>query len=196
MRDLPSTSSISSTTGRERESCGWCGRAIQSPEGQYKHRILITLNSDGSGIQVAVSPGLWKRRDHHPNWHPGGERILTNLAPKDQFRFCLFRHDGSDFRTLSEDFLGSGHPGFEKTGRHILTDSYPNEPVALANGEVPLRLIGTRPSQDRMVATMFTLGRKEPTAVRLDPHPAWSRDGRRACFNGAPAAADRYSSPI
>jgi hypothetical protein len=101
-------------------------------------------------------------------------------------RFCLFRYDGSDLRILSESFLGSGHPAFEKTGRHILTDAYPTEPVALANHEVPLRLIDTRTDRDRTLATIFTLGPKNPGVLRLDPHPAWGRDGRKACFNGAP----------
>ena len=30
------------------------------------------------------------------------------------------------------------------------------------------------------------LGRVKPPVLRLDPHPAWSRDGLKSCFNGAP----------
>jgi hypothetical protein len=161
-------------------------RDPQSKEGAYKHGILTTFNADGSDIRVAISPQLWKRGGHHPNWHPDGDRLLMNVTPADKLRLCLFRYDGSDFRTVSDDLPGSGHPSFEKTARFIVTDSYPREPVALANGEVPLRLIDTRTNKERVVTTMFTLGEKNPGVLRLDPHPAWSRDGRRVCFNGAP----------
>lgn len=161
-------------------------RDPESAEGKYKYGILTTFDEDGSNIRVAVTHELWKRGGHHPNWHPDGDRILMNLTPKDSLRFCLFRYDGSDFRVLSESLPGSGHPAFEKTGRYIFTDAYPDEPVALANGEVPMRLIDTRKDQENTVATIFALGKKTPSVLRLDPHPAWSRDGRQVCFNGAP----------
>jgi hypothetical protein len=161
-------------------------RDPESPEGRYKHGILTTFDADGSNIRVAMSPEFWKRGGHHPNWHPDGERLLMNATPKDTMRFCLFRYDGSEFSAVSERFRGSGHPAFEKTGRYIFTDAYPGEPVALPNHEVPLRLIDTKSDQEKIVATVFTLGPKNPSVLRLDPHPAWSRDGKSACFNGAP----------
>lgn len=161
-------------------------RDPQSPEGKYKYGILTTFNADGSDIKVVVSPQLWARGGHHPNWHPTGERILMNLKPKDKLRFCLFRFDGSDFRIISETILGSGHPSFEKTGRYIFTDAYPNEPVALPDQKIPMRLIDTRRNEAETIATIFTLGAQKVGVLRLDPHPAWSRDGRKSCFNGAP----------
>lgn len=161
-------------------------RDPKTPEGRYRYGNLVTFNSDGSDIRVAVHHSLWSRGGHHPNWHPDGERLLMNLTPKDKLRFCLFRYDGSDFKVLSENILGSGHPAFEKTGRYIFTDAYPREPVSLPNGEVPLRLIDTRLDREQVAATIFALGRQEFAVLRLDPHPAWSRDGRKSCFNGAP----------
>lgn len=161
-------------------------RDPQTPEGKFKYGILTTFNADGSDIRVAISRELWGRGGHHPNWHPDGERLLMNLKPKDDsLRFCVFRYDGSDFRIVSESILGSGHPSFDKTGRYIFTDAYPEEPMALANGEVPLRLIDTQSNTEKTVAAIFALG-KGLGVLRLDPHPTWSRDGRHVCFNGSP----------
>jgi hypothetical protein len=161
-------------------------RDPESKEGAYKWGILTTFDADGSNIRVAVSPQFWKRGGHHPNWHPDGRRLLMNLTPEDKLRFCLFRYDGSDFRVIGSDLLGSGHPAFEKTGRFICTDSYPREPVAGPGEEVPIRLIDTVRNREQKVTTMFALGSVNPSVLRLDPHPAWSRDGRKICFNGAP----------
>ena len=58
--------------------------------------------------------------------------------------------------------------------------------MALANGEVPLRLIDTKTDRETNVANLFTLGKQDQSILRLDPHPAWNRDGKQLCFNGAP----------
>lgn len=161
-------------------------RDPQSPEGAYKWGILITLKADGSDIRVAVPPKLWKRGGHHPNWMPKGDHLLMNLTPGETLRFCTFRRDGSELRELSRTMRGSGHPSFERTGRYIITDAYPGEPVALPGGKVPLRLVDPRKDSERTVCTMYTLGPVKPSVLRLDPHPAWRRDGKQFCFNGAP----------
>lgn len=161
-------------------------RDPETEEGRYKHGVLTTFDVSGKNIRVAVTKELWKRGGHHPNWLPDGERLLMNLTPRDKLRFCVFRYDGADFRVLSETVPGSGHPAFERTGRYIVTDSYPHEPMALPNGEVPLRFVDTRADSERTLATMFALGKVDPSVLRLDPHPAWSRDSKQVCFNGAP----------
>lgn len=161
-------------------------RDPESEEGKYKKGILITLDSAGSDIRVALPPEVWAKGGHHPNWHPNSKEILMNLRTEPgPLRFQLFRYDGSNLRKISSRIEGSGHPAFEKTGRYIFTDAYPAERVARKGGFVPMRLIETRNDEERTAAWMYTLG--EGLAVlRLDPHPAWSRDGRRSCFNGAP----------
>ena len=40
--------------------------------------------------------------------------------------------------------------------------------------------------EDRKVTTIFTLGNVNPSVLRLDAHPAWSCDGKKVSFNGAP----------
>jgi hypothetical protein len=161
-------------------------RDPQSPEGAYRHGVLVTFRPDGSDIRVAVSPQLWARKGHHPNWAPDGEHILMNLTPGERMRYCLFRSDGSDFRVVSDNATGTGHPSFDRGGRWIVSDAYPGEPGSLADGSVPVWLLDTRRDRTQTVCNMFALGRVKVGVLRLDPHPAWSRDGRQVCFNGAP----------
>jgi hypothetical protein len=161
-------------------------RDLSSEAGKYSRGIVTTFNADGSDVQVAVSPELWSKGGHHPNWCPGGEELLMNLRAGDPvMRFTRFRYDGSDFRFLSKDIVGSGHPAFDKTDRFIFTDAYPQESISPGNGEVPLRLIDTEKNDEKTVANIYTLG-KGLGVLRLDPHPAWSRSGKKVCFNGAP----------
>jgi hypothetical protein len=161
-------------------------REPEAEEGRYRRGVLTTFNADGSDIRVAIPHELWSKGGHHPNWYPDGEELLMNLRGDEPvMRFYRFRSDGADLRRVSTKILGSGHPAYEKTGRYIFTDAYPNEPVALENGEVPMRLIDTKEDREQTVATIFTLG-TGLAVLRLDPHPAWSRDGKQSCFNGSP----------
>jgi hypothetical protein len=154
--------------------------------GKYKKGILVTFRSDGSDIRVAIPPEVWSKGGHHPNWHPDSEEILMNLhLEPGPMRFCQFGYGGSNLRKLSNRIQGSGHPAFEKTGRFIFTDAYPTEPVARKDSFVPMRLIDTRRDTETAALWMYTLG-SGLGVLRLDPHPAWSRDGLKSCFNGAP----------
>jgi hypothetical protein len=148
---------------------------------------LFTFKTDGSDIRQAVSHAQWAPGGHHPNWHPDGEHLIMNLKPDGKtLRFCQFRYDGKDFRVLSEKRLGSGHPSITPKGDFLVTDSYPHEPVALENGEVPIRLFSVPGDEEEMICSVFTFGGTSEGTLRCDPHPAWSRDYRKVCFNGAP----------
>ena len=74
-------------------------------------------------------------------------------------RFRRFRHDGSGFTVLSEKRLGSGHPSVTPDGKYLVTDAYPEEPVALENGEVPIRLVDLAANDERAICTIYTLGK-------------------------------------
>jgi Tol biopolymer transport system component len=155
------------------------GRGMNKP-------MLFTFNSDGSDIKLAIRWQQWAPGGHHPNWHPDGEHLIMNLKPDGKtMRFCQFRYDGSEFTVLSEKRLGSGHPSVTPDGRHLVTDAYPGERVALENQEVPIRLVDLEADEERNICTIYTLG-KGKGVLRLDPHPAWSRDYKQVCFNGAP----------
>ena len=157
------------------------------PAGQRKLRpMLFAFNSDGRNIELAIRWQQWAPGGHHPNWHPDGEHLIMNLKPDGKtMRFCRFRYDGSEFTVLSEKRLGGGHPSVTRDERFLVTDAYPNEAVALENGEVPIRLVDLEADDERSICTIYTLG-KGKGVLRLDPHPVWSRDYQQVCFNGAP----------
>jgi hypothetical protein len=149
--------------------------------------MLITFNSDGSDIRLALSNEVWGKGGHHPNWHPDGERILMNLKlDYDRIKFCTYRYDGSDFRVLSETVEGSGHPSFHGNGRHIITDVYPDQDFASSSKEVPIRLVDIESQTEQNLCFVYTLGMPNANVLRIDPHPAWSRDYTKVCFNAAP----------
>ena len=149
--------------------------------------MLVTFNSDGSDIKLALSNEVWGKGGHHPNWHPDGEQILMNLKlDYDRIKFCTFRADGSDFKVLSETVEGSGHPSFHKNGRFIITDVYPDQDFASKSKEVPIRLVDIESQTEQHLCYVFTLGMPNANVLRIDPHPAWSRDYTRVCFNAAP----------
>jgi len=149
--------------------------------------MLVTFNSDGSDLKLALPNEVWGKGGHHPNWHPDGERILMNLKlDYDRIKFCTYRHDGSDFRVLSESVEGSGHPSFHGNGRHIVTDVYPDQDFASSSKEVPIRLVDIESQTEQNLCFVFTLGMPNANVLRIDPHPAWSRDYTKVCFNAAP----------
>jgi Tol biopolymer transport system component len=39
---------------------------------------------------------------------------------------------------------------------------------------------------EQNLAYVFTLGMPNANVLRIDPHPAWSRDYTKVCFNAAP----------
>ena len=161
-------------------------RDPKRPVPGYSYPLLTTFRTDGSDFRVAMPWQKWRLGGNHPNWLPDGERILMNLKVDQIMRFCVTNYDGTGFRLASETILGSGHPSFDTSMRYIFTDAYTHEPMTLPNGEVPLRLIDTRADRETTVATIYTLGRQEQNILRLDPHPAWSRNFSQICFNGAP----------
>lgn len=149
--------------------------------------MLLTYNPDGSDLKLALPNEVWGKGGHHPNWHPDGERILMNLKlDYERIKFCTFRHDGSDFQVLSEAIHGSGHPSFHKNGRHIVSDVYPDQPFASSSKEVPIRLVDIENQTEQNLCFVFTLGMPNANVLRIDPHPAWSRDYTKVCFNAAP----------
>jgi Tol biopolymer transport system component len=164
-------------------------RAVPRNGGRQKLTVF-TFNVDGDDIKLAVDHRLWSKGGHHPNWHPDGEHLIMNLRPYGKkLLFCQYRYDGSDFRVLSEKHPGGGHPSITADGQYLVTDAYVNEGVVLPNKEVPIRLLDTRSDEVEVICYMYTLGREGDLGrgtLRLDPHPAWSRDYKRVCFNGAP----------
>jgi hypothetical protein len=148
---------------------------------------LLTLDSDGSNLQIALSNEVWGKGGHHPNWCPDGEYILMNLQMDyEQLRFCTFRHDGSEFKILSDEIHGSGHPSLHVNGRFIISDTYPEESFASKSKEVPIRLIDLQSGTEKNICFVYTTGKPNADVLRIDPHVAWSRDYSKICFNASP----------
>lgn len=160
---------------------------------QRKYHV-VTMKADGSDVRVAVTAEQWARGSHHPNWCPDGESIMMNLnLPGDDVRFVRVRYDGTDLRALTDAVLGSGHPTLHPNGRHVLTDAYQGERVALRDGTVPIRLVDVKIGREKTLVRIGTVPKfTSPTGVlRVDPHPAWDHSFRYVAFNACPDGTRR-----
>ena len=115
-------------------------------------------------------------------------KVDFRLTSNDEvLRFALFKYDGSNFRYVGKPHRGSGHPTMCPGQTHVLTDAYPREPVSYVDGSVPIRRVGIDGAHAqelvRIDATPTINGPK--SALRIDPHPAWTRDNSAIVFNGA-----------
>jgi len=150
---------------------------------------VITMSPDGSNIRVAIPASEWAKGGHHPNWCPDGEYVMMNLRiAEDGLRLVRARYDGSDYGVMHETLFGSGHPSLHPNGRHIITDAYPHEPLAFADGTVPLRLLDLATGAERMLVRIQAVPpyEGEKKELRVDPHPAWDYSFTRIAFNGCP----------
>ncbi|MBD2847815.1 hypothetical protein IDH44_21690 [Paenibacillus sp. IB182496] len=169
-------------------------RAYRTDDPQPWNRIaqgldfwVVTMRPDGSELAVAVGPDQWRKGGHHINWFPDGERLSMNLAIDGERRLDLaeVQADGSGLRPIT-GLPGSGHPTVHPDGRHILTDTYEREPAAFGDGTVPLRWIDIQAGTERTLVRVNVAnpGTAVSSALRVDPHPAWTRDNRHIVFNG------------
>lgn len=175
---------------RRRQS-GW--RQRQTPNHMVKNRI-ITTDADGSNVRLALSAKDWQRGGHHPTWHPDGEHITMNLRLSGSMkRFVCFRYDGEHLRPICGNACGSGHPSIHASGKFMLTDAYPRENPAYADGTVPLRWVDVQTGAETELVRIATVPRFSgpKDAFRLDPHPAWDRSKRYVTFNGCVAGLRR-----
>jgi len=158
------------------------------PDGWGRRNVnVFTFRPDGTEIVRTHSHPIWGHKGGHPNWHPDGEHLIRNLRPDGtRDRLCKVPVDGSEAIVLSEAIDGGGHPTIEPRDRYIITDA-----MYLADGPtVKIRLIDLRDQSEEAVCVMPTMPRADQVApfseLRLDGHPAWSRDYRKVCFQGAP----------
>lgn len=152
---------------------------------------VVTMDTDGSSIRTAIPASEWKDKGgNHPNWLPDGESIVMNLKyDGTAMRFVTVRYDGSGYGLLRGDVLGSGHPTLHPGGRWLLTDAYLKETAfAREDGTTPIRLVDLTNGSERHIVRIRTqpeyAGPKNE--LRVDPHPAWSRDYRSIVFNACP----------
>lgn len=147
---------------------------------------VLTLRPDGSDLKNAVPAARWEAGGHHINWFPNGRKLSMNLGGfGDNLRFLSVNLDGSDLTPLLSDTIGSGHPTLHPNGRLLLTDAYAHEPVAFADGSVPLRALDLSTGREECLLRIGAVTNPLPhRALRVDPHPAWDREWRHFVFNG------------
>ncbi len=173
-------------------------------EGKGRNASLFTLNTDGKEIIQCLPYEKWNQKaelggsGNHPNWHPDGEHIIMNTVPTwlgyKNMMFSMFKYDGSDFKVLTDNHLGSGHPSVEPNTRYLVSDAYTKQNWVVKNGEIPIRLIDLEQDKEDTLCTVLNdVGNEGEmysdeggSQFKLDPHPAWSRDYTKICFNGAP----------
>ncbi len=148
---------------------------------------VMTVSADGRKVFNAVPTSRWTKIGHHINWFPDGRRLSMNLTLDRDLRFVRCREDGADLEPMTEAVLGSGHPSVHPDGRHLLTDAYSTEPMANDDGTTPLRWVDYRAGRETTIARLPTRTPHQlqpgQNALRVDPHPAWSRDWRFVAFN-------------
>lgn len=174
-----------------------------------RNASLFSMDTDGSRLQQCLTAEKWNHiarlggSGNHPNWHPDGEHVIMNCVPVwlgyTDMLFCSFRFDGADFKVLSEKHPGSGHPSVDASGKYLVADAYPKQSyVQSVEGEVAIRLLNLHTDNEMLICTVpndvgggVKQSRPDSTIsggsqYKLDPHPAWNRNYKQVCFNGAP----------
>jgi len=150
---------------------------------------LVTMRPDGSELRMAIPAATWALGGHHPNWCPDGEHVLMNLrlhGAGTEMLFVKARWDGTGLEAFTEAVPGSGHPSLHPDGRHMVTDGMREGAPERIDGPDRIRLVDVEAGTERTLARVgidpdFPGPRRE---LRVDPHPAWSRDFTRVTFNG------------
>lgn len=151
--------------------------------GGPRRRAVITMRADGSELRTAITPDQWAKGGHHINWMPDGEHISMNLNVdgKPGLEFITAKYDGTDLKVAFTP--GSGHPSYHPAGLPlVITDAYPEEPVAPGKGISPIRLLHTDSGKEELVHQIYVSDVQGE--FRIDPHPAWDQSGRYVVFNG------------
>ncbi len=150
-----------------------------------RRAMVFTSDIECGDIHLALCWREWAKGGHHVNWHPDSEHITMNLIFNSRYlKFVSFRYDGNEFHALSDTIFGSGHPSFHRDGRFLVTDAYVDQDLyTYPDGTTTIRLIDVQEQTQKEIVRIRTRTGYDQD-LRLDPHPAWSRDWRYVTFNG------------
>jgi hypothetical protein len=154
---------------------------------------IFTCRPDGSDLHRSVPWTEWKKGGHHTTFTPDGRHLSMNVALHGRGTGMVLMQvklDGTDYRPITEAVPGSGHPTVHPDGRHILTDTYVNErpdlrPSTVDDAYNPIRWIDVEAGSEEQILWIPTATPHQATdsVLRVDPHPAWSRDWKMAMVN-------------
>lgn len=157
----------------------WC------PDGDT---IVMNLPKRGEGELSCV--GRWRSRASRLMRKFSVFRYigLNYISPDLRLYLTRFNYDGTGWEMIGGQTIGSGHPSMDVNMRYVLTDAYPRESVAKADGRVPIRWIDVQSGAETALAWLRVIPRHQgPLNVwRVDPHPVFSPDFRWIVFNAAP----------
>ncbi|WP_183030165.1 hypothetical protein [Altericroceibacterium spongiae] len=112
-----------------------------------------------------------------------GLRYFSNA---DMLHFIRFNHDGGEIEILAPKCTGTGHPSLSPDETYLISDAYLRERGSYGDGTVPIRKIdigtGLETELVRIQSRPEVLGPR--AALRVDPHPTWTSDGKGLVFNG------------
>ncbi|MBD3377679.1 hypothetical protein GF406_21805 [candidate division KSB1 bacterium] len=164
------------------------------PENDKKRKpMLVTMTREGKDIHVAIPASEWADKGgNHPNWQPDGQHVMMNLFVDGKgLLFIGAKYDGTDRKPITPVPANRGHNSLHPSGKFLMTDAYPNEPVAYGDDTAPLWLVDLKTNEKetlvRMKAAtpMFEDDPSEANEMRVDLHPAWdSRTHTHVAING------------
>jgi len=149
-------------------------------------RMIFSCRPDGSDPHLALHWRIWAKGGHHLNFHPDSRTITMNLiGPDGELRLMKFDVFGAAPQPLCGLVSGSGHPSVSPDSKWLVTDAYLGESVAYPDGTVPIRLVELATGKEREIVRVNTITGEmfKNGEFRVDPHPAWSRDGRYITLN-------------
>jgi hypothetical protein len=171
-------------------------RALLPSGAGRRNPTVFTCNHDGTDIHFLPGNPVWGGIGGHPSWTPDSQYVLRNIKDSDGHAMHLgrVRPDGREFEILCPHIPGGGHPTLDPGGQYVITDELRHDQSGTRT--VSLRLINVTEACEHTLCTVGTIplfipqpgGGRQPldAALRLDGHPAWSRDGRNVCFQAAP----------
>ena len=164
------------------------------PENDKKRKpMLMTMTRDGDDIRLAIPSSEWADKGgNHPNWQPDGEHVMMNLFVDGKgLQFVGAKYDGTDRKSLTPEPANRGHNSLHPSGKFLMTDAYPNEPVAFGDDTAPLWLIDLQTHKKETLVRMkaatplFANDPSEANEMRVDLHPAWdTRTFTHVAING------------
>lgn len=143
--------------------------------------MLLTMTADGNDIRVAIPASEWADKGgNHPSWHPDGEHIIMNLnIQKNGWMFVQAKYDGTNLKKITDVPANQGHISLHPSGKFLLTDAYPAEPVAFGDETAPMWLIDLEKEQKKTLVRIDAVTRffndkpMQANEMRVDLHPAW-----------------------